>query len=503
MSLVSNLLSPTRFATFLITLLACCPAQWAAASQADSREWQERRDKVHDLMGDKAIAILLPASKRQRSADVNWPYRQHNHMVYLTNTRGEGNHLLLVNNGRQRHDYLFAKLSDPAYEVWEGKLPDAETLQATSGIADVFSEKAFDGVLRRLLNGVSVDPAATGYSVPEFNGFFNSLITQEVEVWLDLGRYRRLKTNEPASPEQRLAATLKERFPELKIRNLAPALEAMRRVKSEHELQLMRRAIDITGDAHLAAMRRAPSATHEYQVQATIEYTFRNSGACCRSFPSIVAGGANATILHYSENDAPLDKDGLLLMDIGAEVDYYAADITRTIPVSGTFSNDQRAIYETVLAANQAAIAAAKPGESFESLTEVSNRRLGQGLLELGLITDNIDEQVDSYGLHSLGHSVGMDVHDAFEYHMDLAPGMVITIEPGLYVRPQDIVTSAWYEALNDGQRAGIDTALQRFGDIGVRIEDEILITRRGAKHLSADIPATVEAIEKTMAGLQ
>lgn len=488
---------------FAAALLLSLLTLQAAADAPPPGELAERRQKIHELMGDHAVALLLPAPSSNRSNDVNWPYRQHNHLYYLTLNTFPGTHLMLVNNGRQRGEYLFAKLGDPVYEVWEGKLPTVEELREQSGIENVYAEKEFRNMLRRLLNGYAMDPDGTTYDGPEFEGFFREVVENEVEIWLDLGRYRRLESTAPPTAEQMLAQTLRERFPEIRIRNLGPKLEAIRHRKSEYELSLMQRAIDITGEAHLAAMRRAPAASHEYQVQATIEYTFRDLGACCRAYPSIVAGGSNATILHYGENNAPLGKGDLLLMDVGAEVDYYAADITRTIPVSGRFSADQRAIYDLVLAANRAAIAAAKPGVDFEALTELSMRRIGAGLLELGLITEDIDEQVKSYTLHSLGHAVGLDVHDAQEYHLPLDQGMVVTIEPGIYVRPQDVSKASWYTGLDEQQQAGVDAALQRFAGIGVRIEDEILITRRGAKNLSAAIPVTAEDIESVMAQAQ
>lgn len=485
-----------RVASLLIVLVSLQAATgWSAAS-----ELEQRREKLHDAMGEHAVALLLPAPQWTRSRDVTWPYRQHSNLYYLSHNTHPGTHLMLVNNGRQRDAFLFAKLGDPQYEVWEGKLPTVEELQAESGIGTVYPEKAFKGALRRLLNGYSMDPDANSYAGPEFPGFFAELVENDVEIWLDLGRYRRLEQKKPPTAEQQLAAKLRERFPEIRIRNLGPELEAIRRVKTEHELGLMRRAIDITGDAHLAAMKRAPSASHEYQVQADIEHTFRDAGACCRAFTSIVAGGANATILHYGENSAALDRDSLLLMDIGAEVQYYAADITRTIPVSGKFSDDQRAIYELVLAAQAEAIAATKPGVGMEKLQTIASERMGVGLLEIGLITENNEDQVKSYFLHSLGHSVGLDVHDTFEYHLPLEAGNVITIEPGIYVRPQDVVKAPWYNALDDDQKAGVDAALERFGGIGVRIEDEILVTRRGAENLSAGIPVTVDEIESIMA---
>ena len=400
-----------------------------------------------------------------------------------------------------RGEYLFAKLEDPQHEVWEGKLPTVEELQQSSGIQTVYPAKEFNAVLRRLLNGYNLDPEGDIYDSPEYSGFFQTLVENEVEIWLDLGRYRRLETDTPVTAEQQLAATLRERFPEIRIRNLGPELEAIRRIKSDHELTLMQRAIDITGEAHLAAMERAPTASHEYQVQAGIEYTFRNLGACCRAYPSIVAGGTNATILHYGENDEPLEKGELLLMDIGAEVQYYAADITRTIPVSGRYSDEQRTVYELVLAAQRDCIAEIKPGRPWGEIEDFAQQRLGEGLLELGLITENVKDQVKSYYLHSIGHSVGLDVHDAFDYHLELREGMVMTVEPGIYVRPQDVKKAAWYGELEDEQRAAVDAALDRFAGIGIRIEDEILVTRRGAKNLSAGIPVTVADIEAIMGG--
>jgi Xaa-Pro aminopeptidase len=481
-------------------LLTCLLSQ--AAAWGEPQELVERRLAIHELMGDHAVALLLPAPYSKRSNDVNWPYRQRNHLHYLTHNSYPGTHLMLVNNGRQRGDLLFAKLGDPEYEVWEGRLPTVEELQSSTGIDTVYAEEDFMPALRRLLNGAAMNPDAERYDGSEFPGLFQRLVEGEAEVWLDLGRNRRLDDSQAPTAEQLLAARLRERFPEIRIRNLGPELEAIRHRKSESELARLQQAIDITGEAVLAAMGRATAADHEYQVQATIEYTFRNLGACCAAFPSIVAGGENATILHYGENNAALRKGELLLMDIGAEVDYYAADITRTIPISGRFSDDQRAIYELVLGANRAALAVAKAGVGFDELEQVALRHLGTGLLALGLITEDTDEQVKSYFLHGLGHSLGMDVHDAWEYELELAENMVITIEPGIYVRPQDVVREDWYRALDEEQKTGVDAALARFAGIGVRIEDDVLIERRSATLLSSEIPVTVEDIEAIMAPL-
>ena len=237
---------------YAVTLLAALFALQATAAEL-AEELENRRLHVHELMSDHAVALLLPAPQRVRSNDVNWPYRQNNHLYYLTGDTHPYTHLMLVNNGRQRGQYLFAKLEDPQHEVWEGKLPTVEELQQSSGIQTVYPAKEFNAVLRRLLNGYNLDPEGDIYDSPEYSGFFQTLVENEVEIWLDLGRYRRLETDTPVTAEQQLAATLRERFPEIRIRNLGPELEAIRRIKSDHELTLMQRAIDITGEAHLAA----------------------------------------------------------------------------------------------------------------------------------------------------------------------------------------------------------------------------------------------------------
>ena len=472
-----------------------------ATAMIAAEEVAERRQSVASFMGENAILVLFPEHARRRNNDVNWPYRQSSHLYYLTSHTLPGTHLILVKEHRKLHEYLFAKLSDPRYEVWEGALPTKAELTALTGVDTVYSADIFEKSLTSLLNGKPINPdKKLRLSTPEHSGLFGHLISREVEVWLDLGRHRQLQAPEHPSRAQQLAATLKAQFPEVIIRNISPKLEAMRRTKSDAELELLQRAIDITGEAQKAAMMRVQTASHEYQVQATIEHTFRDSGACCPAFPSIVANGANATILHYVENNAPLDREQLLLIDIGAEVDYYAADITRTFPVSGNFSEPQRRIYQLVLDAQSAAIAAAKRGKTMKELEQIAMRAMAPTLLEIGLISENNDEQIKSYFPHSLGHSLGLDTHDAFEYHLKLDTGMVVTIEPGLYVRGDDIKEKSWYAELTGEDKAKVNAALITYKGIGVRIEDVILITKGNASQLSADIPSSIEDIESFMA---
>ena len=246
-------------------------------------------------------------------------------------------------------------------------------------------------------------------------------------------------------------------------------------------------------------MRRALTASHEYQVQATVEHAFRDLGACCWAFPSIAASGRNSTTLHYEDNNAPIAPGNLVLTDIGAEVDRYSADVSRTYPQDGTFSPEQRDIYEAVLRAQTETIAMMKPGAHMTDVQDAAIKALGEGWLKLGLVTRNEREQVRMHFLHGLGHELGLRTHDVTDRGRKLEAGRIITNEPGLYVRPADVRANPAYLALTASEKAGIDAALARYADIGVRIEDDILITDGGPKDLSAAAPRTVEEIESFM----
>jgi Xaa-Pro aminopeptidase len=248
-------------------------------------------------------------------------------------------------------------------------------------------------------------------------------------------------------------------------------------------------------------MRRVKTAEHEYEVQATVEYTFRNLGASGWSFPSIAASGRNSTPLHYETNNDPITKGGLMLTDIGAEVDGYAADVTRTYPQSGHYTPVQREVYEAVLRAQTAAMAKMVPGASMRDVTATAQASLGADLLRMGLVTKNDPAQVRWYFFHGLGHHLGLRVHDVAERDARLAPGMVVTDEPGLYVRPDDVKANPGYLKLGAAERAGVDAALAKYDGIGVRIEDDILITSGAPRNLSGAAPRTVADIEAWMAG--
>ena len=261
--------------------------------------------------------------------------------------------------------------------------------------------------------------------------------------------------------EQQFADELRKRYPEIRFRDASPLLLTMREIKSPAELALVQRAVDVTVEAQKAAMARVKTATRENQVQATIEFTFRNLGACCWAFPSIVAAGRNATTLHYETNNDPIVRDGLLLTDLGAEVEGYSADVTRTYPADGTFSAEQRAIYDIVFAAQNESIPLMRPGHKFVDANTAAAGVIGRELLKLGLVSKNVPEQVGLYFFHSVGHQLGLQTHDVFDRARAFAAGMVVTNEPGVYVRKDDVLASEVFGKLPASEQESIRAALQ------------------------------------------
>jgi Xaa-Pro aminopeptidase len=247
-------------------------------------------------------------------------------------------------------------------------------------------------------------------------------------------------------------------------------------------------------------MRRALTAETENQIQATVEFTFRDLGACCWGFPSIVGAGEHTTILHYPAGEAPVPQGALVLLDVGAEVEGYTADITRTFPADGTFSPEQRAIYDAVYRTSRAILPKMRPGVAYSDLHLEATDLLAEELRALGLVSAADRKQAEMYFFHGLGHPLGLQVHDELDNTRKLEPGMVWTLEPGLYVRPADVEGSATFKALPEAEQATIRAALERYAGLGVRIEDDVLITDGAPRLLSADIPAEPGEIEAFMA---
>ena len=379
-------------------------------------------------------------------------------------------------------------------------MPGFDEVSARSGIGEVASNARFRDFLRAAMEGGAWGDTGTyrSFATAGLPNWQRAMRGGKAVVWMLL---EDRAFGGAATAEQALVEELRRSYPELQFRDAFPLLTDMRMVKDAAEIATLQRAIDVTVEAQKAAMRRILSARMEYEVEATIEYTFRDMGACCWGFPSIVASGRNATTLHYETNNDPIAPGSLMLTDIGAEVDGYSADVTRTYPQSGRFTPEQRAIYEAVLRAQTASMALMKPGARMGDVHEAAIRILGEDLLKLGLVSRNERDQVRMYFPHGLGHQLGLRVHDVDDRDRALEPGMIVTDEPGIYVRAADVRVNPAYLALSAGERAGIDAALARYADIGVRIEDDVLVTTGAPKNLSAAAPRTVDEIETWMQG--
>jgi len=432
---------------------------------------------------------------------VDWPFRQEDNLLYLTGMNAPNTTLVLLPGEHDRKELVFASDRDPANERWTGRIPSKEEVAADTGVREVVSPRRFNSFIDALFQGGGwVEPRgpASYFAPPAMPSFLAAVRGGRAEVWLVL--QDRASGGSALTREQQFADQMRRRYPEVKFRDATPLLLRMREIKSAAELALVQRAVDITAEAQKAAMARVLTATRENQVQATIEFTFRNLGACCWAFPSIVAAGRNATTLHYESNNDPIVRDGLLLTDIGAEVDGYSADVTRTYPADGTFSREQRAIYDVVLAAQSETIPLMRPGRKFIEINSTAVDIVGRELLKLGLVTKNTSEQVGLYLFHGVGHPLGLQTHDVFDRTRAFEPGMVFTNEPGVYVRKDDILGSEIFKKLSPSEQESVRTAVVRYDGIGVRIEDDVLITAGEPKTLSAAAPRAPRDIEALMA---
>lgn len=468
-----------------------------AQSGISADEYERRRDELAKVVGPSGVFIALSPEPSVRNGDVEWPYRQDDDLRYLTGVKERQTALVILPSEKEWRDVLFVRPFDSRAELWTGPIPTEEETRKTSGVDKVERFDRFEPFVDALFGGKAWGPS-TEYGFfrpPAFVRFREQQRAGKATVWLLLG-----DRSATARPVRDLLERLRSRYPELEFRDATPHLVRLREVKSAAELELLQRAIDITDAAHLAAMDRVREATHEYQLQATIEFTYRDRGADGWGFPSIVASGRNATILHYEVNDDPIVRDGLVLMDIGAEVEGYTADITRTIPADGTFTPEQRLIHDAVFRAQSESMKLMRPGGTFSQVNRRAEEVLGEELLRAGLITKNEIPQVRMYFRHGVGHHIGLQVHDAFDRLRPFEAGMVVTNEPGLYVRRADVVESEFYKKLSEEERRGVDAALAKYEGIGVRIEDDILITAGEPKLLSKS-PRSAAEIEKSMSG--
>ena len=429
----------------------------------DVTVYADRRRRLAGVIGE-GLAVIATAPERARNRDTHYPYRHDSYFYYLTGF-AEPEALLVLAGGAEPRAILFCREKNAERETWDGFRHGPEGARMRFGFDQAHPIAELDAQIGALL----ADRAALWYPMGA-----DASWDARVMGWLNAVR-----------AQARAGVTAPHQ-----LHDLHAALDEMRLVKDAHELMLMRRAADISAGAHRRAMLAARPGVNEYEVEAELLYEFRRRGAQFPAYWPIVAGGANACVLHYVQNDAPLADGALLLIDAGCELEGYAADITRTFPVSGRFSGAQREVYEIVLAAQHAAMGEVRAGRAWNEPHDAAVRVLAQGMLDLKLLEGSLEavlekESYKRFYMHRTGHWLGMDVHDAGEYKRAgawraLAPGMTLTVEPGLYIRAADDVPG-------------------RLHGIGVRIEDDVVVTAGECEVLTAQAPKAVAEIEALM----
>jgi Xaa-Pro aminopeptidase len=432
----------------------------------EPKEYARRRRQLMRMAGPDAIVIVAAAPERVRNNDAHYPYRQDSDFHYLTGF-GEPDAVLALVPGREPSEtILFCRERDPERERWDGPRAGTEGAVDTFGMDDAFPIDDIDDILPGLIEG----RRRVYYHFGRDTEFDLKIIG-----WVN--RVRAL-VRQGAKPPHEFVA-------------LSHLLHDLRLYKSRNELRLMRKSAKIAAEAHVRAMRATQPGMNEHEIEAELLHAFRRHGAV-PSYEPIVGGGANGCVLHYRANNAPLNDGDLLLIDAGAEYACYASDITRTFPVNGRFSAEQRALYDIVLDAQLVAIDEVRPGRSFDAYHQAAVRTITRGLIKLGLLQGSLEKNLREqtyrhFYMHKTGHWLGLDVHDVGDYRIDgefrvLEPGMVVTVEPGLYIAPD---------------QKGVPA---RYRGIGIRIEDDVVVTDAEPEVISAGAPKDAAAIEALMA---
>jgi Xaa-Pro aminopeptidase len=429
------------------------------------KPFKTRRAKLAKALGE-GVVVLPTAPERHRNADTHYDYRWDSGFYYLTGFREPEAVLVMVLGARPR-SILFCREKNLEREIWDGYRHGPEMAREMFGFDEAYPYAELDNRLPELIANQEALHTPVGADA----GW-----DQRVAGWLNAVRAK-VRTGVTAP---------------VQMRDVRADVNELRLVKDEFEVAIMKRAGAISSAAHVRAMGHARPGMREYQVEAELVHEFCRNGARSPAYGSIVAAGANACVLHYRENSAELRKGELMLIDAGCELDSYASDITRTFPIASRFSAVQRDVYELVLAAQEAAIKAVKPGAEFIGYHDAATRVLVEGLIDFKLCKGSVDAVLEDgsykqFYMHRTGHWLGLDVHDAGDYMQKgkwrkLKPGMVLTVEPGLYIRPADNVPKS-------------------FWNIGVRIEDDVLVTAKGRDVLTADCPKRVKDVEEAVLG--
>ncbi len=432
-----------------------------------NKVYQRRRAELVNQIGDNDIVVISTAAVKPRNGDVDYQFRADSDFYYLTGFTEPEAVLVICPNREQGETIIFCREKDPVREQWDGRRAGLEGAIEHYGADDAFP-------------------------IDDINEILPGLMEEKEKVYTTVGRYpdfdvQLLGWVADIKQQARLGKHAPYEFVDLNH-----ILHEQRLIKRPEEVTLMRRAAKMSAAGHQRAMQVCHPGMYEYQVQAEMECEFRKGGSHYNAYPSIVAGGNNACILHYGENSDLLNDGDLLLIDAGAEYGCYAADITRTFPVNGKFSAEQRSLYDIVLAAQAAAFDKCQVGNTWDEVHAAAVAVISQGLLDEGLLKGTLDEVIESsaysqFYMHRTGHWIGMDVHDVGDYKVEgswreLESGMVFTVEPGIYVTPAENIDERW-------------------NHIGIRIEDDVLILKDGFENLTEAAPKTPDDIEMVMAG--
>ena len=425
----------------------------AYMAELPKEEFGERRTRVFTQMQPNSALLLFSEIEKRRNNDCTYPFRQDSYFWYLTGFNEPNAALLLLKTEQAEKAIIFLRPRDPLLETWNGRRLGVERAPQQLNVNEVYSIEEFVTVLPKILKNLTAL-----YYVPEIHTWGDKLVTESAVNFNEILDWR-------------------------------PMLSEMRLIKSPNEIRLMQQAGQITALGHIKAMQTTRPNRFEYEIESDILHEFNRHCARFLSYNSIVAGGNNACILHYTENDRPLNDGDLVLIDAGCEFAMYAGDITRTFPVNGKFSQPQREIYELVLKAQKRAIELLVPGNSIKQANDEVIRIKTQGLVDLGILKGDVDTLIEQqayrqFYMHGLGHWLGLDVHDVGSYGQDkqriLEIGMVITVEPGIYIAEDADVP-------------------EQYKGIGVRIEDNLLMTEYGNKILTAAAPKEIADIENLM----
>lgn len=425
----------------------------AYMAELPKEEFGERRTRVFTQMQPNSALLLFSEIEKRRNNDCTYPFRQDSYFWYLTGFNEPNAALLLLKTEQAEKAIIFLRPRDPLLETWNGRRLGVERAPQQLNVNEAYSIEEFSAVLPKILKNLTAL-----YHVPEIHTWGDKLVTESAVSFSEILDWR-------------------------------PMLSEMRLIKSPNEIRLMQQAGQITALGHIKAMQTTRPNRFEYEIESDILHEFNRHCARFPSYNSIVAGGNNACILHYTENDRPLNDGDLVLIDAGCEFAMYAGDITRTFPVNGKFSQPQREIYELVLKAQKRAIELLVPGNSIKQANNEVIRIKTQGLVDLGILKGDVDTLIEQqayrqFYMHGLGHWLGLDVHDVGSYGQDkqriLEIGMVITVEPGIYISEDADVP-------------------EQYKGIGVRIEDNLLMTEYGNKILTAAAPKEISDIENLM----